>query len=59
MQSNLASAFGQELCRATMPASVPQEHLQSGLDTWAAYMADGRQPDPLVQLAMIQLEKAE
>jgi Fic family protein len=35
---------------------IPQEHLQSGLDTWGAYLADGQQPDPLVQLAMIHLE---
>jgi Fic family protein len=35
---------------------IPQEHLQSGLDTWATYLADAQQPDPLVQLAMIHLE---
>ena len=35
---------------------IPQEHLQSGLDTWATCLADGQQPDPLVQLAMIHLE---
>jgi len=35
---------------------IPQEHLQSGLDTWAAYVADPDQPDPLVQLALIHLE---
>ena len=35
---------------------IPQEHLDSGLDTWAAYAADRGQPDPLVQLALIHLE---
>jgi Fic family protein len=35
---------------------IPQEHLQAGLDTWAAYVADAGQPDPLVQLALAHLE---
>ena len=35
---------------------IPQEHLQSGLDTWATYVADSDQPDPLVQLALVHLE---
>ena len=35
---------------------IPQEHLQAGLDTWAAYVTDPDQPDPLVQLALVHLE---
>ena len=35
---------------------IPQEHLLSGLDTWAAYVGDPKQPDPLVQFALIHLE---
>lgn len=35
---------------------IPQEHLQAGLDTWAAFVADVNQPDPLIQLALIHLE---
>lgn len=35
---------------------IPQEHLHSGLDAWAAYIADANQPDPLIQLALIHLE---
>jgi Fic family protein len=35
---------------------IPQEHLASGLDAWAAYVSSQSEPDPLVQLAIIHAE---
>lgn len=35
---------------------VPQEHLQTGLDRWSAYVQDRSERDPLVQLAIIHVE---
>jgi Fic family protein len=35
---------------------IPQEHLASGLDAWAAYVESRTEPDPLVQLAIIHVE---
>lgn len=35
---------------------IPQEHLLSGLDAWAAYVSSEAEPDPLVQLAITHLE---
>ncbi|MBC6427902.1 MAG: Fic family protein [Cellvibrionales bacterium] len=35
---------------------IPQEHLLSGLEVWAAYFADNSPLDPLVQLAVIHFE---
>ena len=41
--------------RATF-VPIPQEHLQSGLERWAAYAASTTEPDPLVQLAVLHAE---
>lgn len=35
---------------------IPQEHLSSGLDTWANYISARNEPDPLVQLAITHVE---
>jgi Fic family protein len=35
---------------------IPQEHLATGLEQWAAYVSSQAEPDPLVQLAVIHLE---
>ncbi len=35
---------------------IPQEHLTSGLDAWAAYVGSQSELDPLVQLAVIHAE---
>lgn len=35
---------------------IAQEHLAAGLDSWAAYVASRKEPDPLVQLAVIHVE---
>ena len=35
---------------------IPQAQLQSGMDAWSAYIADGNQLDPLVQLAVAHAE---
>ena len=35
---------------------IPQEHLAAGLERWATFIADGNQPDALVQLALAHLE---
>jgi len=50
--------IGPQGCTIEEASFVPilQEHLHSGLDTWAAYVADSNQSDLLVQLALIHLE---
>lgn len=35
---------------------IPQEHLATGLERWAAYLRSCGEPDPLVQIAIIHLE---
>lgn len=35
---------------------IPQEHLQTGMDAWSAYVQSRDELDPLVQLAIIHME---
>ena len=52
---NWIGSAGAPIERATF-VPIPQEHLQSGLDRWAAYSASSTEPDPLVQLAILHAE---
>lgn len=35
---------------------IPQAHLHAGLDIWTNYVASRKEPDPLVQLALVHAE---
>ncbi|MET3926680.1 Fic/DOC family N-terminal domain-containing protein [Devosia sp. 2618] len=35
---------------------IPQEHLTAGLDIWSGFMSSEKEPDPLVQLAIVHAE---
>jgi len=35
---------------------IPQAQLQSGVDAWSGYLGEAKEPDPLVQLAIVHAE---